>query len=147
MAYHFASAATLMMRCALEARDDRVAMGCVDSARKLIDHLEKIKALNNWDLADICLNQCEATVKHMSDKHNLSMWRKRKADVNFTFPQNAELAGEGGDVAAAAVGENTDQQRLSPMEGLSEHEIFALDIQGHMAEELYFPDLWQIPPF
>lgn len=145
MAYHFASAATLMMRCALEAHDDSVAVNCVDSARMLIDHLEKIKSQTRWDLADICLNQCETTVKHMSDKHNLGMWRRRKADANFAFPQNMDASSSASDLATAPYAENTEQ--ISSLEALPEHERFAFDIQEHLTEELYFPDLWQISRF
>ncbi|KAH8901631.1 1-aminocyclopropane-1-carboxylate [Thozetella sp. PMI_491] len=77
-AYHFASAATLMMRCALEAQSDSVADDCVSSARTLIDHLRKLKSEANWDLADICLGQCETTVKRMGEDGYLKFWRRTK---------------------------------------------------------------------
>jgi hypothetical protein len=145
VAYHFASAATLMMRCALEAHDDRAAMGCIDSARRLIDHLAEIKSQTKWDLADICLNQCETTVKHMSDKQNLCMWRRRKADANFSFPHTVDLPPNDGDVNIPPAPDGAEQ--LSSLGDLTESERFALDFQEHLTEELYFPGLWQTSRF
>ncbi|KAL4783903.1 fungal-specific transcription factor domain-containing protein [Aspergillus varians] len=75
-AYHFTSAATLTLRCALEAETADTAQECVASAKKLIDFLRRMKNDANWDLADICLGQCEAVVDRLCDTTYLEMWRK-----------------------------------------------------------------------
>ncbi|KAL2824883.1 fungal-specific transcription factor domain-containing protein [Aspergillus cavernicola] len=75
-AYHFTSAATLMLRCALEAETPETAQECVAHAKKLIDFLRQMKNDANWDLSDICLGQCEAVVDRLCDTHYLEMWRK-----------------------------------------------------------------------
>lgn len=54
------------MRCALEAIDERGARECVACAKSLVDYLRHAKDSSNWDLADICLGQCEAIVEQMS---------------------------------------------------------------------------------
>ncbi|KAH8768509.1 fungal-specific transcription factor domain-containing protein [Hyaloscypha finlandica] len=66
-AYHFASAATLILRCALEAANDDIARECVASAQLLISHLRKFKDESNWDLSGVCLSQCEEVVRRMSE--------------------------------------------------------------------------------
>ncbi|KAL4802605.1 fungal-specific transcription factor domain-containing protein [Aspergillus unguis] len=75
-AYHFTSAATLTLRCALEAENGEIAKECVTSAKKLIDFLRHMKNDVAWDLADICLGQCEAVVDRLFDGDNLELWRR-----------------------------------------------------------------------
>ncbi|KAL3481878.1 fungal-specific transcription factor domain-containing protein [Aspergillus californicus] len=75
-AYHFTSAATLTLRCALEAETPSTAQECVASAKKLIEFLRQMKNGAGWDLADICLGQCEAVVDRLCDVDYLEMWRR-----------------------------------------------------------------------
>lgn len=82
-AYHFTSATTLILRCALEAESDERARSCVASAKALIDYLRRAKVEANWDLGDICLNQCEAVVKQMCDGGYLD-FRKRISKTTAT---------------------------------------------------------------
>lgn len=75
-AYHFTSAATLILRCALETESYDTAQECVASAKILIDWLQQAKDEANWDLADICLGQCAAVVEKLCDGQYLDQWRK-----------------------------------------------------------------------
>lgn len=132
-----------MMRCALEAQDDLVATSCVESARRLIDHLKKMKSQTNWDLADICLNQCEGTVKQMSQNNNLNLWRSRKADMRLQIAQvTAPSSERGHDGPSGFEGEIMVQS-----EDLSGHGGFLEEMQNHMMEDFYFPEMWQTSNF
>ena len=66
----------MILRCALEAEDDSIARDCVASAKSLIDFLRYAKDDLKWDLADICLSQCQAVVKTMSNESALDLRRK-----------------------------------------------------------------------
>ncbi|RDW82615.1 hypothetical protein BP6252_03727 [Coleophoma cylindrospora] len=75
-AYHFSSATTLILRCALEAENDETARECVAGARTLIDHLRKARDEDGWDLAEICLAQCETVVQQVCDGDYLGFRRR-----------------------------------------------------------------------
>jgi hypothetical protein len=75
-AYHFASAVTLILRCALETERDEIARQCVANAKSLIDFLRNAKSDYNWDLGDICINQSEAIVEKLSDRDYLTLRRR-----------------------------------------------------------------------
>jgi hypothetical protein len=75
-AYHFTSAATLTLRCALEAHNVDTARECVANAKRLLDFLRDAKDEANWDLADICLAQCETVVEKLCDEDYLSLRRR-----------------------------------------------------------------------
>lgn len=141
IAYHFASAATLMMRCAIEAQDDAVSIDCVGNARRFMDHLKRMKTLANWDLADICLNQCETTVQNMSASDNLRAWRQKRAHLqrNTARTNVSQDPPEGLDVPseiAASFGQ-----------GSFTAGSFLDDLQEQMAGDFYFPDLWHTSHF
>ncbi|KAH7374851.1 putative Zn(II)2Cys6 transcription factor [Plectosphaerella cucumerina] len=143
IAYHFASAATLMMRCALEAQEETVATGCVNSARRLIDHLKKMKAQTNWDLADICLNQCEGTVKQMGQNNNLNLWRSRKADLRLQTAQATAPSSERGPDGPSGF----DGDVVVQPDEFSAQGGFLDEMQNHMMEDFYFPEMWQVSHF
>ncbi|RDW72849.1 hypothetical protein BP6252_06756 [Coleophoma cylindrospora] len=65
-AYHLGSAATLLLRCALETTDEGVAQSCVSSARALVSRLRRAREEDDWDLADYCLLQCEGVLHRMT---------------------------------------------------------------------------------
>lgn len=145
-AYHFASAATLMMRCALEVTDESIATDCVNSACKLIDHLREMKRLTNWDLADICLNQCEATVRQMSDNNHLDLQRGRKAyPRRVQAAQNTAAVNQPAHDNAAAMAENT--YPAGGADVVLENEGFFEQFGEDMMEDFYFPDLWHVSHF
>ncbi|RFU25191.1 hypothetical protein B7463_g11146, partial [Scytalidium lignicola] len=73
------SATTLILRCGLEAKSDNSANECLVMAKLLIDHLRQAKDEHNWDLADICLSQCEAVVLKMSEDGQYLDFRRRNA--------------------------------------------------------------------
>ncbi|KAH8799716.1 fungal-specific transcription factor domain-containing protein, partial [Xylogone sp. PMI_703] len=75
--YHMASATTLILRCGLETKSDHTASECLSMAKLLIDHLRSAKDTYNWDLADICLSQCEAVVRKMSEDGQYLGFRRR----------------------------------------------------------------------
>ncbi|KAJ4515693.1 hypothetical protein HRR83_004600 [Exophiala dermatitidis] len=86
-AYHFASAAILILRCGLEAANDETARDCISSARALVEHLRKAKDEAKWDLADICLSQCEPVVHQLSDDTYLREQRRRNRGSGAAMPR------------------------------------------------------------
>ncbi|KAL1952440.1 hypothetical protein VTO42DRAFT_5476 [Malbranchea cinnamomea] len=58
-AYHLTSAATLLVRCALETTDPEVARSCLSNVDILQDVLRRARSENDWDPADMCLDHCE----------------------------------------------------------------------------------------
>ncbi|KAK6077427.1 fungal specific transcription factor domain-containing protein [Seiridium cupressi] len=151
-AYHFVSAATLMMRCALEAETDAGANDCVKSARKLIDYLRKMKTDTNWDLADICLGQCESMVKHMSEGDYLEYRRRKVASDRYQHVQpQFQVTGradmghvdENGHVADAQ--STLHNSTVVMTDGfLGDDTRMLEDWQQYMPENFYFPELWQV---
>lgn len=165
--YHLNSAATLILRCALEAEKPETAQECVASAKRLIDFLRMAKDEANWDLADTCLNHCEAIVKKLSDRHNLATWRRNppgnqhsgtgKSGGNI-FPQRYNQHGQGQTGAAFA---QTSQESLNVESGIAGgqdeispgfinpnffQEVTAFgSLAGGMADTSIFSDMVQIP--
>ncbi|KEF63790.1 uncharacterized protein A1O9_01768 [Exophiala aquamarina CBS 119918] len=76
---HFASATTLLLGCALEAPSDEIAHGCVLKAQGMVQYLRMVKNDTGWDLADVCLAQCETITHRMSDGTYLDFRRQRAA--------------------------------------------------------------------
>lgn len=66
-AYHFTSALTLLLRCALQTTYSEVRQSCMTSARSLVSSLRKAKAEFNWDLAEACLPHCESFLRRIED--------------------------------------------------------------------------------
>ncbi|KAL3444556.1 fungal-specific transcription factor domain-containing protein [Aspergillus insuetus] len=159
-AYHFTSAATMTLRCALEAESADTAQECVASAKSLIDFLRQMKDELNWDLADICLGQCEAVVDRLCDTNNLDMWRK-----NPPGPRVSERVQQGNHNASAApfptpadtvpsdghpevqpqATMNYDQSadQINP-DYLQTFMTFG-SMPGMVSDYPAFPDLWQMP--
>ncbi|KAJ9396058.1 transcriptional regulator family: Fungal Specific TF [Paecilomyces variotii] len=93
-AYHFASAVTLILRCALETEDDNTARECVTSAKDLLDFLRAAKHNWNWDLGDICINQSETIVEKLTDNGYLASRRRdRHASTSGLNNSGTERAG------------------------------------------------------
>ncbi|KAJ0426726.1 fungal-specific transcription factor domain-containing protein [Aspergillus carlsbadensis] len=160
-AYHFTSAATMTLRCALEAESADTAQECVASAKSLIDFLRQMKDELNWDLADICLGQCEAVVDRLCDTNNLDMWRK-----NPPGQQASERVQQGNQHNSSAAPFPTPADTV-PSERHPDVQLQATMNYGHAADQinpdyhqtfmtfgsmpgvvsdyLAFPDLWQMP--
>ncbi|KIA75865.1 Zn(II)2Cys6 transcription factor [Aspergillus ustus] len=170
-AYHFTSAATLTLRCALEAETPDTAQECVASAKSLIDFLRQTKDELNWDLADICLGQCEAVVDRLCDWNNLDTWRKNppgqqqysserqqqqgsssNSSVPFPTPADTVPSESHADVPPPLV-----QGALNYGQADSEHHMNPDYLQtfmtfgsmpgggGMISDYVTFPDLWQMP--
>ncbi|EXJ82597.1 hypothetical protein A1O3_06410 [Capronia epimyces CBS 606.96] len=92
-AYHFASAAILILRCGLEATSDEVARDCVSAARALVEHLRRAKDEAKWDLADICLSQCESVVHQLNDEAYLRHGRRRNREAGAGAGAGAPILG------------------------------------------------------
>lgn len=69
-AYHLNSTATLLLRCALETTDDRIAEECIFDAKTLVTRLRRAKEEDDWDLADFCLSQCEDVLYRMATNND-----------------------------------------------------------------------------
>jgi hypothetical protein len=165
-AYHFTSAATVMLRCALEAENADAAQECVASAKKLIGFLRKMKNDVDWDLADICLGHCEAVVEKLSDSHYLDTWRRnphsdqQSFEGAFRVNLSAHLNGQKSDEQMGSTFTPRMNQGFNPEpgnEGSSEgacashtnpgyfQDSMALGpTPGTMVENPAFPDLWQM---
>ncbi|KAL4993309.1 fungal-specific transcription factor domain-containing protein [Aspergillus recurvatus] len=173
-AYHFNSAATLTLRCALEAENADMAQECVASAKKLIDFLRRMKNDVNWDLADICLGQCEAVVEKLCDTEYLEMWRKNPhprsqggqhppdriqpghginaPSSHFAAHINALNPESQGEIAIQQQASSTNQAMAgdSGNDGMGDPSFLQTfmtfgSMPGLMAESPAFPDLWQMP--
>lgn len=148
-AYHFVSATTMMMRCALEAESDTIARHCVAKAKALIDYLSAMKRDENWDLPAICLGQCEMTVRQMSES-GLDEFRKRNdpKSARSRCDQNDQEVGQ------SDAGENRDPLMMDPT--MLANGVFVppmgsamlmgdpSDWQAQLPEDFYFPELWQV---
>ncbi|KAL4961877.1 Zn(II)2Cys6 transcription factor [Aspergillus stella-maris] len=168
-AYHFTSAATLTLRCALEAESAETAQDCVATAKKLIDFLRRMKNDAGWDLADICLGQCEAVMDKLSDVESLEIWRRNphsagnsqnvssdrmhhNASSHCPNPPNVRDS-EGQLEGASAFQQLHNQSMMAPdhgPDGLSDPRFLQTfmtfgSMPGMMAESPAFPDLWGMP--
>jgi hypothetical protein len=174
IAYHFASAATLILRCALEATNDDTARECVVSAQILISHLRKFKDESNWDLADVCLSQCEEVVRQMSEGTVLD-FRRRHAHNSGSASVPSAPNGPNSDNVASSSGSNRvprvesrsgqhaeldrdilpDVAAAESLAGMAvQGQVAALsgyemgvDTQGQWNEFFSVPDLWQMDGF
>lgn len=134
-----------MLRCALEAHTESVGVSCVKSARKLIDYLRRMKTEADWDLSEICLGQCETTVRQMSDGGYEEFWKRTggagrslaDSSVREHVPQPGqdETDREKGEEGVTSVGAATE----GPFWDKSLD-----DLQGQMPENFFFPELWQV---
>ncbi|KAI9738306.1 MAG: hypothetical protein M1834_008804 [Cirrosporium novae-zelandiae] len=61
-AYHLASAAIILLRCAVDTKDPVISESCKTKLRLFRDQLRKAKDKNEWDLADIFLARCEEPI-------------------------------------------------------------------------------------
>ena len=167
-AYHFMSAATLMMRCAFEAQSDSIAHDCVANAQALIVYLRDRKDNAHWDLADICLGQCETTIKQMSDSEFFEFRRRNRqntliaSDFNSgntqdkrstsTYPAlERRLASSQPHIRSRNTrNEGTREEDLAgsedmiPSDGSMNYDYTMDDWPANLPENFYFPDLWQI---
>lgn len=101
--YHFASSAILMLRCAIEAPTVEVANECVTNFQQLILCLRKAKSDSEWDIADVCLNQCEPTVRRFQKPNWLGQLRQRHSRArnnSLSPPPNSARALPLGNTAA-----------------------------------------------
>jgi hypothetical protein len=150
----------MTLRCALEAESADTAQECVASAKSLIDFLRQMKGEMNWDLADICLGQCEAVVDRLCDTNNLDMWRKNPPGQHASeraqqgnqhpstapFPTPADTVPSDGhpDVQIQATmnyGNLTDQVNPDYLQTLMTFGSMPAMASDYPA----FPDLWQMP--
>ncbi|KAL4923798.1 Zn(II)2Cys6 transcription factor [Aspergillus undulatus] len=172
-AYHFTSAATLTLRCALEAENADTAQECVASAKKLIDFFRRMKHDAGWDLADICLGQCEAVVDKLCDLESLEMWRRnphaghghhaasdRVHQVNnyhsassTHFPTQTNAQDSEGQSECSSASQQLHNQSMTHDHGtdamgdpsfLQAFMTFG-SMPGMMADSPAFPDLWGMP--
>lgn len=81
-----------MLRCAVEAPTTEVANDCVADAQQLLLCLRKAKLESEWDIADVCLNQCEPIVRRFQKPNWLGQLRQRHSRARQTSlspPSNA----------------------------------------------------------
>ncbi|KUL86417.1 hypothetical protein ZTR_08159 [Talaromyces verruculosus] len=170
--YHLNSATTLILRCALEAENPETAQECVASAKSLIDFLRKAKDETNWDLADTCLNHCEAVVENLGDRHNLATWRKNppgnqksgrgggESGGTFFPPSRKNHYPQGQQTGATFSNRSHESSNLDPeivgggRDGINQgvidpmffQEVMAFgSIPGSMADNSVFSDMVQMP--
>lgn len=127
-AHHFTSAATLLLRCALQTSDSRVREECMISARTLIDSLRRYQEEDKWDLADTCLTQSKTVLKRIDD----SLLRTRIATSATAAPTTVSNDLVDGRIRA------DDRIRNEAIPG---NEFSMLPGQGSSLEEL-FPEIF-----
>ncbi|KAK5046890.1 hypothetical protein LTR84_007244 [Exophiala bonariae] len=67
-AHHFTSAATLLLRCALQQPiNPKMRDQCITSALDMVNCLRKYRDEHRWDLAETCLSQSESTLNRILD--------------------------------------------------------------------------------
>lgn len=66
-----------MLRCAVEAPNIEVANECVSDAQQLLLCLQKARADSEWDIADVCLNQCGPIVRQFQKPSWLGQLRQK----------------------------------------------------------------------
>lgn len=151
-AYHFTSAATLILRCALEAQATDTAQECVASAKRLMEFLRKMKNEVNWDLADICLDHCEAVVEKLSDSHYLETWRKiPHSGQQQQFEDDSSSRNMPAQTSHEGHSEQVDGMFVPLAQDVNESATLFQDLiacnstPGTIIDNPMFPDLWQLP--
>ncbi|KAH7342732.1 C6 transcription factor [Rhexocercosporidium sp. MPI-PUGE-AT-0058] len=66
-AYYLTSTITLLLRFAVETTEDSVAETCVSSVKMFTSWLRHAREVDDWDLAEDCLNNCEGIITRMTD--------------------------------------------------------------------------------
>ncbi|KAG4435800.1 hypothetical protein IFR05_008721 [Cadophora sp. M221] len=66
-AYYLTSTITLLLRFAVETTEDAVAETCVSSVKMFTSWLRHAREVDDWDLAEDCLNNCEGIIARMTD--------------------------------------------------------------------------------
>lgn len=61
-AYHISSATIIFLRCTIEASDSLILSSCKTTLLEFMQWLRHAKEVEKWDLADICLAQCEGPI-------------------------------------------------------------------------------------
>jgi hypothetical protein len=97
-----------------------------------------------WDLGDICLNQCQTTMKQMSDDGNLELWRRKNQERRFQVGQNPDHPGEA-DLPDRAPSSG-NEPALQPDDAQGQDATMEDWFEGTM-DNYYFPELWQVSHF
>ncbi|KAH6724188.1 C6 transcription factor [Leptodontidium sp. MPI-SDFR-AT-0119] len=66
-AYYLTSTITLLLRFAVETTEDSVAETCVSRVKMFTSWLRHAREVDDWDLAEDCLNNCEGIIARMTD--------------------------------------------------------------------------------
>ena len=64
--YYLTSTITLLLRFAVETTEDSVAETCVSSVKMFTSWLRHAREVDDWDLAEDCLNNCEGIIARMT---------------------------------------------------------------------------------
>jgi hypothetical protein len=162
-AYHFTSAATMLLRCALETSNSESRAECIKAVTELVYHLRRLKDDSNWDLGDTCLRQCEDVVKHIIDgssssRNGTNQRPKLSTIAPLIAPSrvSARVPVEP-DVESGNYQEGTSahiyRSNFSPgLNNLENTNILSLESDNQDQSQwwddvshLLLPDLWQIP--
>lgn len=60
--YHLTSAAIVLLRCTIDGTGKDVIKSCKSSLVRFMDRLRQVQEVDQWDLGDICLAQCEEPI-------------------------------------------------------------------------------------
>jgi hypothetical protein len=70
-AYHIASAAIVLLRCAIDTTLLEIVNMCKVSLQQLMARLRQAKETDDWDMGDICLSQCNDSVAAVTAAHDM----------------------------------------------------------------------------
>ncbi|KAH7419296.1 hypothetical protein BKA64DRAFT_650497 [Cadophora sp. MPI-SDFR-AT-0126] len=65
--YYLTSTITLLLRFAVETTEDSIAENCVSSVKMFTAWLRNAREIDDWDLAEDCLNNCEGIIARMTE--------------------------------------------------------------------------------
>jgi hypothetical protein len=70
--YLLVTAATILLRCTIECGDITTKRLCIAKLIDFRDRLRRASDESEWDLADFCLERCEAPIQRFADAQQLS---------------------------------------------------------------------------
>ncbi|KAB2579228.1 hypothetical protein DBV05_g2117 [Lasiodiplodia theobromae] len=99
------SAATILLRCAIDTADAAVAEECKESLKSLRSRLHRAKNQDQWDLADMFLKRCDEPISRITSDSQM-----RNQESNAAQPPAVQAAEES---------QRLDAQQEPPDFGLS----------------------------
>ncbi|KAB8360681.1 hypothetical protein FH972_024418 [Carpinus fangiana] len=140
------SVTTFSLRHAIEEKDAKVAASQLQDADRIISVLKDCRQRADWDLADICLNQCEDVL------HRMQARMKTRQDVNRPVQSSRERS----DTESRSISVTQAEMNVAPVDWPMEEDLvnslYGMDDlyglpfsqYGYSGNDLEFPDIWDL---